>query len=689
MNILIELNHYNNRDIKIILENNLDGLGINKIFIQKFFVILWKNPKLIYKLLKNSEVKDIKDNLAAFFVDNFFNNYLSGNYVENNLLYIFTLMIKDEVDKLNDIEQVYNFLDNTVCGCLLEQLKKKIDVQIYFKKMIFETISKIENCSSSKINFNVNEINKKISWLRSEQSFDNNVDILKNAKDSFKYSNKIGETNGMTEHFLKHFLTDINTQYLEKLHKNDKSQKDSDLNDYYGKLIEDIKMYKNPNLYSNSYLIKSLMDSNSPTDILAIYKEQVIEIISFINRLIEDLTANTFLIPYSVKCICKIIYILIKKKFKNIRTVEINAFISKFFLGKLLIPIISSPSDTAYITDFVISENTLKNIATTNIIISKLFSGNLFNSNAREGNFTSLNKFFLEKMPQIIQFYKKATNVKLPLFIDKLLDNKLGENFEYDFFEQNKEGILANISIVFKISHLEELINLVKKNLNFIKNDDSNNQKNADKLEKFILIFNKLNKDETIQNIKNLEEKIINTYSAKLQANLELEKKKKEKNKKDKLTTLPALECYFIFLEDIFEKKYEYIFEIEDKTTDYYIDLKSLIKTNKLTNNQKILINVKNYLCATLGNYRILNISDIGQENIKSTIKILQEIKNYINLPNFILNTNTVPSEWYLNSLLDNLSSLEQSYKDSDFLKLYKELYKNLTQSIESLNFHF
>jgi hypothetical protein len=37
------------------------------------------------------------------------------------------------------------------------------------------------------------------------------------------------------------------------------------------------------------------------------------------------------LIPYSIKCICKIISILIKKKFNDISEIEENAYIGKFF----------------------------------------------------------------------------------------------------------------------------------------------------------------------------------------------------------------------------------------------------------------------------------------------------------------------------------------------------------------------
>ena len=696
MNIREQLYHQKKRNVKIVLEKNLDNLGINKIFIQKFLMNLWENPQIMFNILNNADLKELNENLAPFIVDNFYNNYLSGNYVENNLLYIFTLMLNHEINNLNDNERALSFLgNNSRCGILLGQLSKKIDVQIYFQKMILRTVSKIENCSSMKINFNVNEINKKLSWLKSERNPNNN-EILKNAKDTFKHkgSGSSGESKNAGNSFLNNFLTDINIQYLEKICQDEKYKDNQDLLDHFGKLIADLKN-NNKEFYSNSVLIQNLYHSNNPPDILAIYKEQITEIISFINILIEDLTSNTFLIPYSVKCICKIIFILIKQKFKTKRTVEINAFISKFFLEILLIPIISSPTNNAYITDFVISENTLKNINTTNKILSKLFSGCLFKNNDKEANYTSFNKFFLEKMPQILYFFQKAVEVKLPNFIENFLENKLEKNFEYDYFEENKESIYTNISLVFKISNIESLIKGVKKCGNLFTKKENKKKETPtpdkkdknDKFEKFKLIFNKLEGGETIQSIKTVEEKIIKEYSIKLQTELELEKKK-DKTKKEKISPVNEIECYFLFLEEIYEKKYKYIFKLEKSTSDYYIELKSL-KLKELTSNQKVLINVKNYLCATLGNYRILNITDFNQNTVKSTIDILEEIKNYITLPNFILNNNTIPSEWYINSLLDNLPLLEVSFQDNDYVKLYEELYKNLDQSIQTMNFNF
>ena len=83
----------------------------------------------MYHILNHADPREIKDSLAFLIVDNFYTNNLSGNYIENNLLYILTLMIKDEIDKLTDIEEVETFLDNTRCGYLLEELQKKSDIK--------------------------------------------------------------------------------------------------------------------------------------------------------------------------------------------------------------------------------------------------------------------------------------------------------------------------------------------------------------------------------------------------------------------------------------------------------------------------------------------------------------------------------------------------------------------------------
>ena len=73
-------------------------MDIYNVFISSFLKGLWNWPEGIYQILKNSNDDIVKTNLAPFIVNNLYCNYLSANYIENNLLYVITLMLKAEID---------------------------------------------------------------------------------------------------------------------------------------------------------------------------------------------------------------------------------------------------------------------------------------------------------------------------------------------------------------------------------------------------------------------------------------------------------------------------------------------------------------------------------------------------------------------------------------------------------------
>ena len=124
----------------------------------------------MYNALINSDEKIVQTNLAYFIVHNFYCNYLSGNYIENNLLYIITLMLKYEIYKLESINEVDKFLENTKCGFLLEELQKMPDIQIYFKNVILKTVEKIERtCSFHEIKFNIIEMGKELIAIKEDE----------------------------------------------------------------------------------------------------------------------------------------------------------------------------------------------------------------------------------------------------------------------------------------------------------------------------------------------------------------------------------------------------------------------------------------------------------------------------------------------------------------------------------------
>ena len=72
----------------------------------------------------------MKEYLAPFFGNNFFQNLLSPYTVEENLLYVISLLLKNEIDKLSSENDLDKFLNNSRCGYLLNELRKKREVII-------------------------------------------------------------------------------------------------------------------------------------------------------------------------------------------------------------------------------------------------------------------------------------------------------------------------------------------------------------------------------------------------------------------------------------------------------------------------------------------------------------------------------------------------------------------------------
>ena len=695
-----ELNKKQNTDNKKVyqLQENLNDFGINKIFITKFLTALWNYPEAIYHILNHSNARDIKTSLAPLIVDNFFTNNLSGNYIENNLLYILTLMLKDEVDKLKDLEEVETFLDNTRCGYLLEELQKKPDIQLFFNKVVLKTIEKMETFSSYKeMKFNVFEIDKELNKLKElyekeelksgkKNDVNTNEEIFRKivntkieqnsnyANDESSYSSDIKDEK---EVFVKKYIIKINAKEFENRAKKAKSENNKDLYNYFHRFEEDIKKGNYENMYANTNLMDNLLKTSTPHNILTLYRIDFMKIMRFIEQLINDLMENIILLPYSIKSICKIISVLIRNKFKNITKAEENGFVAKFLLGRLLIPMISSPSFNCLISDFVISGNTLKNINVLNIILSKLFSGDLFKNNIKEEDYTPFNWFFMDNMGRILHFFEKATNANLPNFIDKFINNNLPESYEYKFFEENKEEIYSNISICFNIKNLLLLIEGIKKSPEIF-------EKNTYRSEKLFKSYEKLKEESTINELKKVDKKIIinnlrRRSTLKDKSFLKSKEKVKEKDS--------DAEYYYLHKDNAIEEKYDILFKLDNKIANFYIDLKKIEKKTKLSDEEKNIIKVKNYLSNSIGNFRLLNISDFQKESTSDTIKMLNEIKSYMALPNFMLNNNTIPSTWYIKSLLDCLNKIPLEYKKNDFEKLYKELKGNLEDSIDILDF--
>ena len=148
-NLLSELKEYT------LVENNQDYLSELNIYIPKLLNYVWDDPKLVVNLLLNADKEDTKKYLAPLICNNFYENILSSNYIEDPLMYVIYILLDNEINNIKDIQNSDSFLNETPCSYLLSQLIEKKDVKDFFK-IILENI--LEDLGSNKYNFNIGQI---------------------------------------------------------------------------------------------------------------------------------------------------------------------------------------------------------------------------------------------------------------------------------------------------------------------------------------------------------------------------------------------------------------------------------------------------------------------------------------------------------------------------------------------------
>ena len=699
----------NNENVEYKLNHGLDCFDLDKVYISSLLKNLWLYPESIYYIIKNSNNDECKENLADFIINRFFSHNLSGNYLENNLLYVITMLLKNEIDKLRDKSEISLFLEETKASFLLEEMIQMPDIQLYFRKVIYRMVERVENYGAiRKINFNLKSTAQDLDKFIEEEERKMGKNVQKTKKelclrylktkileqdmnekdeeDSEEKDNEIMQKIKLNESFIK-YAKNIEIKELENLILESEKKNNKDLAQYIQLLIYNIKSKNCPSLYWNNILDlinkEKEEDSEENEDnnnkfLSYIYQQDFIGAISFLEIFFEDLLNNTSIMPNSIKYICKIIYILIKNKFNNITKVEIYAWISRFFIDKLLIPILNNPSINALINDFVISGNTPDNLLIIIFIIKKIFSGKLFEKNyilpngEDENNYTLFNRFILEEIESIIKFYDKATNVTLPGFIEKYINNKLPSDYLYDYFEENPEEIYVSISICFNINNIIALVKGLQKCQN-----DLFTLENA-KITRLKRIFSKLNKDQKLMQLKNIGNNVENIIEN--SKSFTFGKKHKLKNNKADIKT----ENYYIFNDCEIEKKYEYLFKINNKIDGFYIDIKKLEKNRKIEDEERNIIKLKNYLITSLRNYSIMQRSLFNSTSNIS--EILTEINYYMSLDTY-LDNNLIPANWSVTSVLHYMKKIPEEYKVNDYEKFFEELTSDLEQSINEFNF--
>ena len=604
----------------------------NAIYIPILFNQLWASPNSISTILLKADKYEIKNNLADFFVNNFYGNISSLHNKDEQLLYIITKVLKEEINSLKDINN--NIMSEDRCAFILKEFGKKNEVIFFFKKILINVIKIMKTkYSSENIILETNAIYNALENKDKNNNFDNDN------KENYDLFND------------KYIYRSIDKAKLEEK----KSEyKNKEMSEYLDIIISDCN--SSPNKYINETLLENIAFSDKYEEIMNYYKQSFFQTIDLINNLIDNLLNNIDSVPYSIKCICKIISIFIKKKFPKEIKLNQNKFLFKFFFNNLFFPFLQYPFLNYYINEIFIKESTIKKIFIIIIILNNLLRGKLFEKN----QYTPFNWYIIEKMPKVFELYKNICQVTLPNVVQKLINDELPENYEYDFFKENPNKNILYRNIYFNIDQLYSLISIVEKYKDEIKIDKTT----LSKLQNNIRILEKL------KNKKFYEEK----QQEYIQYNI-LEQKE--------------VNNYYLFIDLINNNKLDKIIKMT-KNKKKHFTLKELKEIE--TEEQKIencKIKVKNCFYSLLYSYQLISKDEFKEDKLSDIISILKELRAHPNLITFIdMNNKYIPLNWYIDSLLQYLPKLPEELKKNDYEALLNELENEITNSINEINFN-
>jgi len=691
-------------DIKKLGNDDLDNIkelyienNINKVLLQasepiKNLLFLFRNDynyitKLV-SLIDDQDKDEQIDSLAQLFCNQFYDNILIPNPEQEELLILIYKLFAEEIKSMNSalIDDFLN--ESSFMGKFCTSYMNKQEFKVYLSMLINPLILSIQNEDEECLNMSLISIRdfiqkkikeKKISKddknndinyedmlfkdipktklvfkknieieteLEEESQRKNNSEMKKQSKSDI---NDAGNDNIKENNMKMEYNNEYKEQLtLDKLKSLINHEKDPDLKDFYLYQIEQIN--NDDDIFTNKELFHILEEKifhENKKSLVEKYKSNFLFIQKKVDFLLQSLFDKISTIPYPVRCICKIIYLLISKKFPLLPKYLRNSFVGKFFFEKSIFPILNMENKN--VTDSIIFSTGTKNCLIDIVnILSNANKSILFNSN-NDFEKTIFNYYLIEIIPILNTFYDKLIDIKLPKVLEDLIsekkvekeetandnkennENKIQKNAkQYDYFKENSDEILHLQCICFSIPDIIFIINLINKNINLFKDLDRN--------EFFI---------ENVENIK------------------------KEVNKLNLLIN-----------RDTKTNKFFVIFQDEKNS-----QLEKLIMGKSQNESDLVCKRIKICIKTILKGLNLLNKKDLTYLNMAtSSDKFFTAIK-YISedLGELREAKNRIPLKWYGQYISNNKAQLSTSYQQNDFEKLYDEIYNEESNILNEL----
>ena len=640
-----------------------DGIsGLPTEAIPTFLFMFRENNHLMLKLIDKID-KSQYDILVPFLCHFFYENFYMESTEQEEIIYIIYLLLEKEIDKLYTPSE-QTFLDQSFISKFLKEMSSRYEIKNYIDIILNELICNLEELHS---NFYSLDINKDPKNPKREEIFEitddgelkpKNEAAERNIKLNLNVSNvtKNMEQNSASKRNIKKLQTaffgakavnnslinclpkDVSCEITENfLIENFEKEQNEVIRQFIFKQIKKIKNCQNPVLFSPYQLHENLKRKKKKKITLESidqFNKGVNLVTEFIDNLLSNLENDT-IVPYSIKVICKFIYILMKKKFKNITKFELNNFVGRFLFDKLILPILRNPDRNDVGKSRMITLNTRKNLINVYLVFKNLIKGELFNTD-QNINFSVFNKYIMDNYYKINNIIEKMIDVRIPEKLKKLsdefyenddfiLDNskRSEEEINYEYFKENPNDFMQHKSICFTINELNMFYSVV---------------------EEYQDLFFKEGEP-----LKNVFETISNFISM----------------IKDKPNH------YFVIISDNYNEEAEKLLFHKEKT----------LPLGKAKTQEEIIQNLHYCISYLIGNLEILPHWDWVIENYQ-TMPTFQYINQYLNSYEGIYNfcPGSVPLNWYSLYIINNLHYI----KPEDAINDYQPLYDNIEKQIRS-----
>ena len=532
---------------------------------------------------------------------------------------------KEKKEKENEDKKIRNKKKEELIKSIFKVIKK---TEIHFKQN-FELEADIEEENKKDLNI-INENSNE-----NEQEEKNEViEIKKENKEDKKEDEN--EKNNKEEIKIGENLT------FNKLMKKIKKEKNPDLKSLYSNIINQIT--DDPNTFCNEKLEEILYDnyySKYFNELLNTFKNNLEFIQKRIEELIQDLIDRLTAIPYTVRCVCKIIDILISKRFPKLPKYLRHSFIGKFLFNKCIFPVLSLENKVS-LKKIIFSTAQRRLLLDIITILSTANKCQLF-THYNDVEKIPLNHYLLELIPILNKFYDKLVDLRLPRQLNEYISHAF-EDMESNTFSFGAKKIIpkkqkkqATTYKYFEEKTHDEILRIPAICFNVddaitLKEIIYDNQDQFKDLPKFPSVKKAI--EEIDRNEPNID-----------QARKRYEKKE-------------GKSFFFIYKIDKLDrdpKPYEFL------------------NRKKSRKNKPVLWRIKDSIKTILKRLNLLDIKDYSYLSMATNNEKFLEAINYTLKD--LAEEDEIPLSWYIKYIKNNLPKLDdKSYIENDLKKLYDEI---------------